>query len=284
MNIDGKPSPVAKYDNATNSILIHTDEDSAVGSHQVVLRDCNALERLLELNLYINITDQSYPVPVTDIKTSFNLNNGDTLSYRIPKLVSPGNIDTPEVYVTTMTAQEDKYPPFLSYMNNTQTIVLFPNSTQVSGRTFYFSIIVKQMHSDSVLYPYYCTVKVGGPIIDTNYTINYTLVNYTVNWIDSKYGSIKFNHPMNMTWLKANFNSVFRYYWTNVDFKVNKVEQKFKDFEITNWGAKDNMTVNFTMTFSKPYDIGLLTNKHDNVVFQLKRGWQGNEAWYCQLF
>ena len=59
MNIDGKPSPVAKYDNATNSILIQTDEDSAVGNHQVVLRDCNALERLLELNLYINITDQS---------------------------------------------------------------------------------------------------------------------------------------------------------------------------------------------------------------------------------
>lgn len=44
------------------------------------------------------------------------------------------------------------------------------------------------------------------------------------------------------------------------------------------------MTVNFTMTFAKPYQIGLLRNKQDNVAFKLRKGYDGNEAWYCQLF
>jgi hypothetical protein len=62
---------------------------------QVQLRDCNALERLLELNLYIRVIANTYPSPVTDIQTSFALDVGDVLSYRIPELIDAEGNDVP---------------------------------------------------------------------------------------------------------------------------------------------------------------------------------------------
>jgi hypothetical protein len=44
------------------------------------------------------------------------------------------------------------------------------------------------------------------------------------------------------------------------------------------------MTVNFTMTFFKPYNIGLLNKKSDELKFQLKNPYEGNEKFYCNLF
>jgi hypothetical protein len=275
---------VATYSNKTNSINIYTDSEDAVHVNQVILRDCNDFSRLLELNLYVKVLENTYPSPVTDIRTSYTLSVGDVLTYQIPKLVSPNGNDTPQVYVTQMQDQANNYPPFLMYENATNTIILMPNSTQVQGRTYYFSIVVKNQHSDVIQYPYMCTIKVNGDIINIDNSINYTTINYTINWVSNYKGSIKFNKPVNMTWLEANFNNVFQYYWTNTDYSTNLVQQKFKDFEVTNWGANDSMTVNFTMTFFKPYQIGLLHKKSDLLAFKLKQGYKGNENYYCQLF
>lgn len=183
-----------------------------------------------------------------------------------------------------MDAQEDKYPPFLMYENSTQTITLFPNSTQVQGRTYYFAIVVKEKNSKSVQYPYFCTIKVNGEIVETDYTIHYTDINYTINWLFGYQASIKFNNPVNMNWLSQHFDEVFTYFWTDTDYITNKEEKKFKNFTVDNWGSKDNMTINFTMTFFKPYDIGLLNKKSDFLKFRLKKGYEGNEDFYCQLF
>lgn len=284
IGIDGNPSTVATYSNTTNSINIYTDSEDSVHVNQVILRDCNDLSRLLELNLYVRVLENTYPTPVTDIKTSFTLSVGDVLTYQIPKLVSPNGNDTPQVYVTVMQEKADMYPPFLMYENSTNTIILMPNSTQVQGRTYYFTIMVKNQHSDVISYPYMCTIKINGQIINIDNRINYTTINYTINWVDNYVGSIKFNKPVNMTWLQANFNNVFKYYWTDTDYTTNLKQNSFLDFEVTNWGAKDNMTVNFTMTFAKPYQIGLLHKKSDLLAFQLKKGYAGNEQYYCQLF
>ena len=99
--------------------MIQTDSEDDVHSIQVILRDCNAFERLLELNLYIRVLSNTYPSPVTDIQTSFTMDTGDVLTYRVPLLVDPEANDTPECYVGKMKAQEDKYPPFLMYENAT---------------------------------------------------------------------------------------------------------------------------------------------------------------------
>lgn len=69
------------------------------------------------------------------------------------------------------------------YENATQTIILRPNSTQTQGRTYYFSITVKEKNSDTVKFPYFCTIKVGGDIVeDTSKIINFTDISYNINW------------------------------------------------------------------------------------------------------
>lgn len=46
----------------------------------------------------------------------------------------------------------------------------------------------------------------------------------------------------------------------------------------------DNQTVNFTMTFFKPYNIGLLNKKSDFLKFQLRQPLEDNQQWYEGLF
>ena len=43
-----------------------------------------------------------------------------------------------------MDAQEEKYPPFILFENNTNTINMRPDSIFTMGRTYYFTIIVKE--------------------------------------------------------------------------------------------------------------------------------------------
>ena len=222
---------------------------------------------------------------MSDIQTTFSLSNGDVLTYRIPKLVDPEGNDVPEVYVGKMDAQEDKYPPFLMYENATQTVILRPNSTQVQGRTYYFSIVVKEKNSDTIKYPYFCTIKVDGEIVeDTSGKFNWTDINYSLNWLQNYKGSLKFSHPVNMTWLEQHFNEFFYPFWTDTDYNTNKIEQRFKNFEPDFYAMGDNQTVNFTMTFFAPYNIGLLNKKSDYLKFRLKQSLQENQQWYEGLY
>ena len=67
LNMNGKPTTLARYDNKTNSIMIQTDKEEDVHMSQIMLRDCNAFERLLELNLYVKVLSNTYPAPISDI-------------------------------------------------------------------------------------------------------------------------------------------------------------------------------------------------------------------------
>jgi len=61
---------------------------------------------------------------------------------------------------------------------------------------------------------YYCTVKILGTVLTKNNTINYTNINYTVNWFSNhSTGSLLFNVPVNMTWMSKNFYKMFNIYW-----------------------------------------------------------------------
>jgi len=98
-----------------------------------------------------------------------------------PVVDSEGNDDS-EVYVDYMEAQEDKYPEFLTFANDSNTIIIDPgNDTSYQGFTYYFTIIVKEKNSESVKYPYYCTIKVEGPIIVPNTTIDYVNISWGLN-------------------------------------------------------------------------------------------------------
>ena len=56
---------------------------------------------------------------------------GDVISYKLPPVTDPDGNDIPEVYIDKMDGQEEKYPPFLMFENNTNTITFKPDSIWV---------------------------------------------------------------------------------------------------------------------------------------------------------
>ena len=198
-----------------------------VGTQMTMLRQCSN-NRLFELNLYIDVKTNTHPDFDGEVETSFTLDNEEVYEYKLPKVVDADGNDEPVVYIDVMDAQEDKYPPFLGFENDTNTIILRPNSTFVEGRTFYFTIVVKEKNSDTVLYPYYCTVKINGNITDMDEfnRIDYIDINYTINYIDEfSKGSMKFTEKVNMTWMSENFFDMFKFFWRDTTYRTNKLNR-----------------------------------------------------------
>lgn len=52
-----------------------------------------------------------------------------------------------------------------------------------AGQTYFFSIVIKELHSASVMYAYYCTVKMTGTIIVQDTATHWVNVNYTITQI-----------------------------------------------------------------------------------------------------
>ena len=71
------------------------------------MRDCDKADRLVELNLYVNVLNNTVPFPVDTIKTSFSLQVGDVLVYKIPKLIDSEANDIPECLVLPTQSKED---------------------------------------------------------------------------------------------------------------------------------------------------------------------------------
>jgi hypothetical protein len=167
----------------------------------------------------------------------------------------------------------------LLFNNATNTITLKPDSKVYAGRTYYFTIVVKEQNSDSVKYSFYATVRVEGEIIDApdpSYEIGskdndgITQVNYTIEYVDDKgHGSMKFTSPIHMKWLEENFHDFFNVYWRDTTYRKTKQDLSLLDFKPTIF-SEDAMTINFTMKFSKPYRIGLLVKKSDRLHIDVK--------------
>ena len=62
--------------------------------------------------------------------------------------------------------ENQPYPPFLTFNNITSELKFNPDSELYQGYTYYFTIVVKEKNSDSVLYPYYCVVYISGEPIE----------------------------------------------------------------------------------------------------------------------
>jgi hypothetical protein len=59
---------------------------------------------------------------------------------------------------------------------------------------------------------------------------------------------------------------MFKMYWRDINYRDNNEDKKLVDFVVDEWGWKgDEMTINFTMTFEKPYMLGLLLKKSDKL-------------------
>ena len=67
-----------------------------------------------------------------------------------------------------------------------------------------------------------------------------------------------------MKWLEENFHDFFKIYWRDTQYRKTQENLELLDFNATNF-SPDAMTVDFQITFAKPYRIGLLVKKSDRL-------------------
>jgi hypothetical protein len=146
------------------TVFVQTDSEDMVGKQRTVIRGCTRLNQLIELNLYVDVLTNNYPDFVSTINTTWTLEVNQTERYPLPRLVDKEGNDQPEVYITKFNDLE--YPPFLFFENYTNTLIFRPDSIYYSGKSYYFTIVVKEKNSDTVMYPYFCAVKINGTVID----------------------------------------------------------------------------------------------------------------------
>lgn len=210
----------------------------------------------------------TYPDFVKEIQTSWTLNVGDNFSYQLPELKDAEGNDVPELIIQNMTAQP--YPPFLYYDNETQTLIFTPHSIWYQGNTYYFVILVKETHSDSVEYPYYCTVKMSGVKIDPEEFLNFTEVSFDIKEINrDSTGTFVWSTPMNLPFIRDHWDEIFDVYIKNVTFREHNMTMPLVDFKILELG-EDNMTMKFHAEFYDPYMLGLLMKKSDKLYIHMK--------------
>lgn len=131
-------------------------------------------------------------------------------------------------------------------------------------------IVVKEQNSDSVLYPYYCTVQMLGTQVDPEQFLNFTELNFTMSPINrTSHGNFTWNHPVNLTFVKEHWDEMFDVYIKNVTFRKHNTTMNLIDFEIQRL-HDDNMTMTYQATFHDPYMLGLLMKKSDKLYIHLK--------------
>jgi hypothetical protein len=72
------------------------------------------------------VLSNTHPDFTETVQTTFSMSVGEVYTYVLPPIEDPNNNDVPEVYLHTMEAQENRYPPFLMFENSTNTLIFRP--------------------------------------------------------------------------------------------------------------------------------------------------------------
>ena len=129
---------------------------------------------------------------------------------------------------------------------------------------------MKETHSDSVNYPYYCTVKMSGVKIDPEEYLNYTEVSFEIATLNrDSTGTFVWSTPMNLPFIRDHWDEIFDVYIKNITFRDHNKTMPLVDFKILSLGD-DNMTMNFQAEFYDPYMLGLLMKKSDRLFIHMK--------------
>lgn len=88
--------------NKDTTLWVQTDDENLVGTQRTVIRGCDNMGKLLEINFYVNVTSNSAPEFTDDIQTQWNLNVGDKIDYKLPPFKDPEGNDVGEVYINAM--------------------------------------------------------------------------------------------------------------------------------------------------------------------------------------
>ena len=70
---------------------------------------------------------------------------------------------------------------------------------------------------------FFCTVKIAGEVVEPLHYINFTDIKFRLDEVrDDSSGAIFFSSPVNLTFLKDNFDSFFDVYVKNNSYRTHK--------------------------------------------------------------
>ena len=258
-----------RYDEG-GTFSIFTQNEDDIGKHRTILRGCSRFNQLIELYLYTEVFTNSYPDFVEDLETVHTVNVNETKEYKLPKLSDDEENDKSVVFIDYDLDATKPYPPFMFYNNITQTLTFRADSKWLMGETFHFRVIVKEENSDVVSFSYACQVTVNGTKLEPMDELEFTEISYEMNPID-RYSntSIVWNQPVNLTFIKENWDELFDVYIKNVTIREHNQTFPLLKWEVVSLG-EDNRTMNFTATFYEPYMLGLLIKKSDKLYIHFK--------------
>jgi len=118
-------SQIATFVKKNATVRLQTNDENMVGTQRSVIRACDSMSRLIELNLYLNISDNQAPEFIDDLQTEFSLYINESISYKLPD-ITEDDIDDAEVYINAMENQE--FPGFLSFNNASYIIYIKPKN------------------------------------------------------------------------------------------------------------------------------------------------------------
>lgn len=198
---------------------------------------------MIEINFYINVSSNSAPEFSEDIQTQWNLKVGDNIAYKLPSFSDPEANDVGQVYINSMENQD--FPKFVTFTNSTRTINMRPNSTEYQGRTYYFSVVLKEKNSDYMMNIYYMTISMGGDIVEPeeyeepqklNVSMSIKNLNYTSQ------GQLLFSMGV-QPYVFENINIFYQVF----DVYVNNTQKEREEIRSIEFIMLDNKTYNFTI-------------------------------------
>lgn len=142
--VDGKPADrFGTYDHDSGVLSIQSDDHRFAGLSKVILRQCDAQNRLYELTQYVYVHYNNAPEFVSKPETNFTVAIDGVVTYKIPAVKEWAKDHDNEIIISPKDGLDHQFPEFLRYNNETFTITLQPNHKKFAGRTFYFNIMLK---------------------------------------------------------------------------------------------------------------------------------------------
>jgi hypothetical protein len=199
----------------------------------LILKNCE-LENLYEINFQINVLFNLPPDFTSELQTAWKVNPNQKLTYILP---NASDYENHAIYIYLEETQGKKYPKFMTYNDATRTIMFAPKNNYEFGRTFYFSLIIKERLSINK-FVYNCSVIVTGTRTEED-GIEWADVTYSIESFDKNgRGVLVFSVPINAQFMLQKYASLFDVYWTDFNYTLSQEKHAVQDFAIT--GSSDS--------------------------------------------
>lgn len=240
-------------------IYVQTDDQNFVDTHRTWIEGCSAGDDLLMVNLYIDVIDNSAPSFVGGLQTTYRMDPGDQRTGKIPYYAD----DEEHGVIAYLNAVPGfDFPDFVTFDNNTETYVIFPDSEDYSGKTYRFNVVLQEENSDVMVTSETIRVIMSGT--DTTTITEREKAEMVIDVQRDSSGFLNFTTSVNTTWVYENWETKLKYWIKDTTQKTYNIT-KFELFEPTS-----DTSIPFMATFHEPYLLGLLNKKRDYLMMELE--------------